>query len=111
MSATTYSPTHFRVKYRPATGSILGLRRLAEGSHVGQVLRPTGGQLVDNQIRAPNKKRLEPAVRVNQDFYPIPPRILEINAVDLRQYVHGDRCASHAKELISFGEIGRDEPF
>jgi hypothetical protein len=45
MSATTYSPTHFRVQYRPTTGSILGFRHLAEGSHVGQVLRPFGGKV------------------------------------------------------------------
>src|ERR1039457_5976616 len=85
MSATTYSPTHFRVQYKPATGSILALRRLAEGSHVGQVLRPSGGQLVGNQIFARNEKRFESAGRVNQGFDPIRPRILEINAVDLRQ--------------------------
>ena len=51
------------------------------------------------------KYAVRPLCRLDDGFHPILPCAVKINSLDFREDVHDDRCAAHAKELVTGYEV------
>src|SRR5674476_62881 len=100
-----------RFRFRRGALGRSARRRCAKCRYIRNVLRPSRCGLRGHEVTAGNKTRLEAARRIDDALNALFPCAVKINAVDLRQDIHGNRLPAHAEKLAALCEIFARESF